>query len=112
MDKRKIGIGFAAAGIITALAAAGGLYIGSMIYKTWLGLKAEPAVGMLWRYWQHLDQLPENMIFPLKGATVAAGLVPLLALVIVLVAVFTKPKRELHGSARFATRREIEKPGY
>ncbi len=111
MDKRKIGISLAAAGVVTALAAAGGMYIGSMIYKAWLGLKAEPAIGMLWKYWQHLDQLPENMIFPLKAATVAAGLVPLLALVIVLVAVFAKPKRELHGSARFATRREIEKTG-
>jgi protein virD4 len=111
MNKRKIGISLAAAGVVTALAAAGGMYIGSMIYKTWMGLKTEPAVGMLWKYWQHIDQLPENMIFPLKAATVVAGLVPLLALMIMLVAVFAKPKRELHGSARFANRAEIAKAG-
>lgn len=111
MDKRKIGIGLAAGGIVTALAAAGGMYIGSMIYKTWLRLKSEPAIGMLWKYWQHYDRLPENMIFPLKAATAVAGLIPLLALVLILFAVFAKPKRELHGSARFATRREIEKLG-
>ncbi|MFC3873675.1 type IV secretory system conjugative DNA transfer family protein [Neisseria musculi] len=111
MDKRKIGIGIAITGIVTVLSVAGGLYAAAVLYTQWLGLKTAPSVWLLVKYWQHLDQLPENMIFPLKAATAAAGLVPLLALVIMPAAVSAKPKRELHGSARFAGRGEIKKAG-
>ena len=37
--------------VVLPPAAAGGLYLGSWLFVSWLSLKASPAIGMLPRYW-------------------------------------------------------------
>lgn len=98
--------------LIVPLALAGGFYLGSIVFIDWLGLnKTEPAIGLLLKYWQ-LDRLPETMFLPLAvstGLSVFLGLLP--AIVVLLALVLGKPKRELHGSARFANDMEIRQAG-
>ncbi|OSI07417.1 TraG [Neisseria animaloris] len=97
--------------LVMAVAVLGGLYVGAMIYTQWLGLKTEPSVSLLIKYWQHIEQLPENMILWLYVSSIAAAILPVFVLVVVLTTVFSRPKKELHGSARFANLREIKKTG-
>ncbi|MDO1509536.1 MULTISPECIES: type IV secretory system conjugative DNA transfer family protein [unclassified Neisseria] len=98
-------------GLLMVVAVCGGLYIGAMLYTEWLGLKTEPSVSLLIKYWQHIEQLPENMILWLYVSSIAAAILPVFVLVVVLTTVFSRPQKELHGSARFANLREIKKTG-
>lgn len=96
--------------VVLPPAAAGGLYLGSWLFVSWLSLKASPAIGMLPRYWSY-PNLPESMTLPLGVSTAAAAAVTLVLPLMLLVAAVLKPKRELHGSARFANAVEIAKLG-
>ena len=97
--------------LLMVVATAGGMYIGSLIFKQWMGLASEPSITMLYTFWHYSDGLPSKMIFPLKASTTVAAIFPVFALVLCLVGFFSKPKRELHGSARFANGSEIKKAG-
>lgn len=98
--------------VIVPLALAGGFYLGAIVFIDWLGLsKTEPAIGLLFKYWQ-LNRLPEAMFVPLAVSTGLAAFLGLLPAIVVLLAlVLGKPKRELHGSARFANDMEIRQAG-
>ncbi|OSI10947.1 type IV secretory system conjugative DNA transfer family protein [Neisseria zoodegmatis] len=96
---------------LTPFAAAGGLYLASWLFTRWLSLKSAPSVLMLPRYWPYYDRLPENMVFPLQATSAIALLLAAVPLAAILAALFMKPKRELHGSARFANTAEIAKTG-
>lgn len=102
---------FGVTGVLTAAAACGGMYLGAVVYTQWLGLKTEPSVMLLPAYWAHSARLPAAMMLPLQVSTALAAAIPLAVSVLSLVAVFAKPRRELHGSARFANRSEIQKTG-
>ena len=102
---------FGVTGVLTAAAACGGMYLGAVVYTQWLGLKTEPSVMLLPAYWAHSARLPAAMMLPLQVSTALAAAIPLVVSVLSLVAVFAKPRRELHGSARFANRSEIKKTG-
>ncbi|QMT36474.1 type IV secretory system conjugative DNA transfer family protein [Neisseria wadsworthii] len=69
----------------------------------------ELTVMMLYTYWQYVEELPKGMVWRLEVSSAVAALLPMVVLVLMLVALFSKPKRELHGSARFARRSEIKK---
>lgn len=97
--------------IAVPIAAAAGLYLGSIVFAGWVGLKSEPSLTMLYRYWQVYERLPDNMILPLQTAGGIAALLVMVAVVMVFLSVFLKPKRELHGSARFANTAEIARIG-
>lgn len=97
--------------LVMAVAVFGGLYAGAMLYTQWLGLKTEPSVSLLFTYWNHIDQLPKGMVWRLHVSTAAAAVLPVLVVVLGLTAVFSRPRKELHGSARFANRSEIKKTG-
>ncbi|HFC8517523.1 TPA: type IV secretory system conjugative DNA transfer family protein [Neisseria weaveri] len=97
--------------LLMAVAVCGGLYVGAMLYTQWLGLKTEPSVSLLIKYWQHIEQLPKGMVWRMHVSTVAAALLPVFVVVLFLTALFSRPKKELHGSARFANLREIKKTG-
>ncbi|EGV36040.1 type IV secretory system conjugative DNA transfer family protein [Neisseria weaveri] len=98
-------------GLLMVVAVCGGLYIGAMLYTQWLGLKTEPSVSLLFTYWNHIDQLPKGMVWRLHVSTAAAAVLLVLVVVFGLTAVFSRPRKELHGSARFANRSEIKKTG-
>nr|WP_239650721.1 type IV secretory system conjugative DNA transfer family protein [Neisseria sicca] len=102
---------FGVTGVLTAAAACGGMYLGAVVYTQWLGLKTGPSVMLLPAYWAHSARLPAAMMLPLQVSTALAAAIPLAVSVLSLVAVFAKPRRELHGSARFANRSEIKKTG-
>ena len=88
-----------------------GLYLGAVVYTKWLGLKTAPSLSLLYAYWQHFDRLPQGMVFPLKVSTAVAAAIPVVALNILLVSVLSGKRKELHGSSRFASEREIRKSG-
>lgn len=98
--------------VLEPLALAGGFYIGAIVFTDWLSLtKTEPSVGLLFKYWQ-LNKLPEAMFFPLMISTIVSVLLGLIPLIVVMLAlILGKPKRELHGSARFANDMEIRQAG-
>lgn len=96
---------------ITPLSAAGGLYLGAFVLTRWLDLKSAPALAMLPRYWEYSARLPQNFRFPLYAASGLAAVVAVAPLFIILAVLFAKPKRELHGSARFANGAEIAQTG-
>lgn len=98
--------------VLTSLTLAGSFYLGASIFIDWLGLtKTEPSIGLLFKYWQ-LNKMPETMFTPLVISTILAVILGLLPLIVVLLALaLGKPKRELHGSARFANDMEIRQAG-
>ena len=60
MKNKFLGL-LAALGIFVPLSLAGGLYLGSTVMTAWLSLKAEPSVGMLYRYWQNYGRLKPDV---------------------------------------------------
>ncbi|MDK4605571.1 type IV secretory system conjugative DNA transfer family protein, partial [Kingella kingae] len=89
--------------VLEPLALAGGFYLGATVFVDWLSLKkTEPSPLLLLKYWQ-MNRLPEPMFVPLVVSTVLSALLGFLPLIVVMLAlILGKPKRELHGSARFA----------
>lgn len=98
--------------VLEPLALAGGFYLGATVFVDWLSLKkTEPSVFLLLKYWQ-ANRLPETMFTPLLVSTILALILGFLPLIVVLLAlILGKPKRELHGSARFANDMEIRQAG-
>ena len=98
--------------VLEPLALAGGFYLGATVFVDWLSLKkTEPSPFLLLKYWQ-MNRLPETMFVPLVVSTVLSALLGFLPVIVVLLAVILgKPKRELHGSARFANDMEIRQAG-
>ena len=81
------------------------------VLTRWLDLKSTPALAMLPHYWEYSARLPQNFRFPLYAASGLAAVVAVAPLFIILAVLFAKPKRELHGSARFANGAEIAQTG-
>lgn len=92
-------------------AAAGSLYLGALLFARWLSLQSAPSLLMLPHYWQHYAALPDKMRLPLVVSSALTLLFALLPLLLAAAAILSKPKRELHGSARFANGAEIAQTG-
>ncbi|OXJ06720.1 type IV secretory system conjugative DNA transfer family protein [Burkholderia sp. HI2500] len=89
-----------------------GQYAGAKLFTQLQDLPASVVgVWTLFDYWQAYGNVGK-VRFALVPASFVAALVPLLPLVVTVLAFAVKrPKRELHGSARFAKRHEIRKTG-
>lgn len=98
-------------GIFVPMSFAGGMYLGSIVMAAWLNLKSEPSVSMLYHYWKYYDRLRPGAQTAFEVSVFIALLIPIVVAVIICAAMLMKPKRELHGSARFANRMEITKHG-
>lgn len=109
--KKKLLALIAILAVTIPAALAGGLYLGSVIFSGWMNLKTEPSVGMLYRYWKYYDRLPPDYLTAFQVSAGLALLIPTVVFLIVCFGMLMKPKRELHGSARFANRAEIAKHG-
>lgn len=86
-----------------------GLWCGAVLFKYSLNLQhTEPSINLLLRYWLYDGNLPFSMQFMLIITSVISlsiSFIPLLTVLIIVI----KPKRELHGSSRFASLYEIKK---
>lgn len=109
--KKKLLTLIAVLAVTVPVALAGGLYLGSVVFSGWMKLKAEPSVGMLYHYWQYYDRLPPDFLTAFQICAALALLIPAAVFLTVCAGMLMKPKRELHGSARFANRAEIAKHG-
>ena len=110
MKKKLLNL-IAVLAVTVPAALAGGLYLGSVVFSGWMNLKTEPSVGMLYRYWKYYDRLPPDYLTAFQVSAGLALLIPTVVFLIVCFGMLMKPKRELHGSARFANRAEIAKHG-
>ncbi|MGF6766177.1 type IV secretion system protein VirD4 [Paraburkholderia sp. GAS33] len=104
--------------IAGALAAAGvagfavaGQYAGATVFARVEHLPSS-VVGIftLHDYWEAYGSVPA-IKKALAGCTLVSIVVPVAPIALACVAIFSKPKRELHGSARFARAHEIRKTG-
>jgi type IV secretory pathway TraG/TraD family ATPase VirD4 len=96
--------------VLTALAVAG-QFAGALLFAK-LEKLPDSAVG-LWTlrdYWQAFGDV-KAVKRSLQMGTAVSVLVPLVPLVAVVAAVLAKPKRDLHGDARFAYSYEIRRYG-
>ena len=110
MKKKLLNL-IAVLAVTVPAALAGGLYLGSVVFSGWMNLKTEPSIGMLYRYWKYYDRLPPDYLTAFQVSAGLALLIPTVVFLIVCAGMLMKPKRELHGSARFANRAEIAKHG-
>ena len=92
-------------------AAAGGSFVGSILFVRWQKLNSQPSVFLLYEYAQHLDKMPTKLLMPFKLSVTLAFLITILPALVILAAIFAKPKRELHGSSRFANAVEVQQAG-
>lgn len=107
-NKKKVGVAiFGLVGL--AIAAVIWLYLAGFAY---LALsKSDPFAASLdtyrqyWHYWGHLEPVKRRLV---GAGGIAAAVVILLPLLAVALA---RPRRELHGSARFATTAEMRASG-
>ena len=97
--------------ILTPPAALGGLFLGAMLFTRWQALKTPASIGLLPHYFAHTHQMSPAMHTAFIASCALAGIITLAPALMILVATFMKPKRELHGSARFANRAEIFQAG-
>lgn len=96
--------------IALPLFAAIGAYCGAWVFTHWKGLRSTPSLTLLYQYW-HVADLPAHLVKPLKISTALAVFIGMLPLLVMLIGAFVKPRRELHGSSRFANGSEIRQAG-
>ena len=96
--------------IALPLFAAMGAYCGAWVFTHWKGLRSTPSLTLLYQYW-HVANLPAHLIKPLKISTALAVLIGILPLLVMIIGALVKPRRELHGSSRFANASEIRQAG-
>ena len=97
--------------ILTPPAAVGGLFLGALLFTRWQSFKTPASIGLLPRYLAHTHQMSPAMHTAFVVSCVLAGIITLAPALMMLIAAIIKPKRELHGSARFANRAEIYQAG-
>ncbi|MGD9700738.1 type IV secretory system conjugative DNA transfer family protein [Acinetobacter sp.] len=89
-----------------------GQLLGSYIFIGYAQVPGE-SIGLttLYKYYAMSNGAVLQHSWPYRIGLAVSVLLPLVILLVVLAAVFIKPKRELHGSARFALDGEISKIG-
>lgn len=98
--------------VMLAALVVAGQFVGAKLFAQLQDLP-DSVVGVwtLLDYWQAYGHVGKVRL-ALVPATFVSAVVPMLPLVVVVLALAVKrPKRELHGSARFAKRHEIRKAG-
>ncbi|MCO6525503.1 type IV secretory system conjugative DNA transfer family protein [Snodgrassella sp.] len=97
--------------ICSALLALGGQFLGSLIFISWTHINAEPSLGMLYTLYQHRTELNPRYVMPFRVIGGISLFLPVIPYIMAIVVLLSKSKRELHGSARFATPAEIREAG-
>jgi type IV secretion system protein VirD4 len=97
--------------VVLSVSICGGQYIGSILFAKLEKLPTSIAgLTTLHDYWSAYGAV-DHVRRALLVSSIISGFVAIAPIVIVLVVVAMGLKRELHGSARFATVREIRESG-
>ncbi|WP_395146120.1 type IV secretory system conjugative DNA transfer family protein (plasmid) [Moraxella atlantae] len=98
--------------IASVIGLVGGLYLANFVFVTWQKLPSEIiGFGTIFTYKAAYGHIPAVK----KAIQTCLMIVPLTAAaldIFLAFALFSKPRRELHGSARFANEMELRKTGF
>lgn len=89
-----------------------GQLLGGFIFIRYAPVPGESiGVSVLYKYWQQTGGQIWSYNTVFKVSLVVSLLIPVIMMLVLLLALFAKPKRELHGSSRFAMPVEVSKAG-
>lgn len=108
---KKAMIWLAALVACTLVFAVIGQYVGSLVFIRFAKAPIDPGIYVLWDLYKNTQGGGIWSLWQYKVAVVFSVLFALLPIIAGIGAFFSGPKRELHGSARFATPGEIAKAG-
>ena len=95
--------------VLSVIFAIGGQFLGSQIFLSWTHIKATPSLKILFTLYQHRTELNPHFVKPFWICSVISIIPPVIPFIMAIAVALSKPKRELHGSARFANLVEIRK---
>ena len=107
MNKKLVGLLFIVP-IAFCIGAAGGLYLGSIIFITLADVPMDASLTLVYRLFNMREHISEAHKMPMMVSFAVTTLMSLAPPVMMLVAMFMKPKRLLHGDSRFANSMEIQ----
>lgn len=97
--------------IVSIIGAVIGIFVANQVFMDWQKIPKEyNSYRILYDYYIQYKHVPEVLNVVKICAAIAAGIC-LLVNGIVAIAIFSKPKRELHGSAKFADMMDVKKTG-
>lgn len=88
-----------------------GQFVGSLVMIQLAKLDLSPSLTLLYKVYKMGEHLPLKLVMPFKAGIAVALLLTFIPILMVIMLTLTKPKRQLHGSARFANRMEINQTG-
>lgn len=98
--------------VVTVIGAVIGLFLANYIFMLWQGIPMRHyGATTIFKY----DAVFGNIPKVAKAIKISLVIIPFSSFVLItiaVIAIFAKPKRELHGSARFANDMEIRKTGF
>ena len=104
MDKKQLAIFLAILFVVTTVI---GQFVGALVFFKFNNINVLPSPITLLHFYS-----PEALLnLPYKVGLGISGLIPIVTTILVALAMLKPPKRELHGSARFANLAEITKAG-
>lgn len=88
-----------------------GLFLANLVFVLWQKIPMDYySWNTIFLYQDAYGDVPA-VSKAIKASLAVIGITPIILMVVVLVALFIKPKREQHGSARFATKADIMQSG-
>lgn len=98
--------------IVSIIGAIIGVFVANLLFVQWQKIPMDfYSYHVMYDYYKQYQNNPEVMKV-IKVCTGVGGFVVLLFNAIIAMAIFAKPKRELHGSAKFANLMEVKKTGF
>lgn len=98
--------------VFNIIAVIAGVYLANFIFVKWQKIPMEfYSYKTLYLYYLKFSAMPK-VLLSIKISSGAGVLATIGLNVIIIIALFSKPKRELHGSAKFATTSDIVRTGF
>lgn len=111
-EKKGFGAYLILFSIVSIIGAVIGLFIANLVFVQWQKIPMEYySYHLIYDYYKQYQNNPE-VLKVIKICAAAGGFVVLLFNAIIAMAIFAKPKRELHGSAKFADMMDVRKTGF
>lgn len=111
-QKQSAGKNIALMLILNIFIVIGAVFLANYIFVEWQKVPSEyygyKTIYLYHEQYGHIDKVAKAI----KGSILAGVVMWLVLNVVVFTALFSKPKRELHGSARFANDAEIRRAGF
>ncbi len=84
-----------------------GQFVGSLVFIRFTKVQLDPGIFVLWDLYQHSQDGGTWALLPFKVAVGISGVITVAPVIVGFATLFSRPRRELHGSARFARAGEI-----